>query len=348
MVAETVRGWHRRGSLVLSLVAVALIVAGSVSAARGHVAMRPLPRPKGPPTRAAETAAAAKVAQVRRHRVSPTARALPRATTSLYEHSVRRSTLRRQGCRAAKHGVSGIVILDFGQPAYNGHTYGTYLFSGRFAGNRAITRAMLAYGHGYAHCLRRRSHAHITLARGTSNFHPQVPSAYKAGHKWARETWKLARLLKHRGLAGRVTSAAADDVEPAWDRTFHRTRDFFRGYRAAHTGHLLYNYGSLDGGVGGIWNARQVFYVASGMRYSRALPEIYNRRMARQWAALALTAQRLYHRPVRFAGVITSHHAGRGFLEPGAAHRALVHALASYMSAAPAVPPTVTNIRWSE
>jgi hypothetical protein len=39
------------------------------------------------------------------------------------------------------------VILDFGQPAYNGH--GTYLFSGRFAGNKAITRAMFAYAYGY-------------------------------------------------------------------------------------------------------------------------------------------------------------------------------------------------------
>jgi hypothetical protein len=341
MLRQTAQGWHRKASLVLSLAAAALIAAGSVSVGRGHAALRALPLV--PTTRAVGT-----VAHVGGPRLSPKARVLPRATTSLYEHSVRLSTMRHQGCRAAKHGVSGIVILDFGQPAYNGHTYGTTLFSGRFAGNKAITRAMLAYGHGYAYCLRRGSHTTISLARGTNNYRPQVPSAYKAGRKWARETMALAHLLRAHGLAGHVTSAAADDVEPAWDRSFHRTRDFFRGYRAARTGHLLYNYGSLDGGIGGIWNARQAFYVASGMRYSRALPEIYNRKMARQWAALALTARRLYHRPLRFAGVTSSHQAGMGFLKPREAHRALVHALTSYMSAAPAVPATVTNIRWSE
>src|SRR5690242_12010557 len=83
----------------------------------------------------------------------PAARSLgisnARATISLYEHSVRRRTLREQGCEAAKRGVGGIVILDFGQPAYNGHTYGTYLFSGAFAGNAKITGAMLAYAVGY-------------------------------------------------------------------------------------------------------------------------------------------------------------------------------------------------------
>jgi hypothetical protein len=240
------------------------------------------------------------------------------------------------------------VILDFGQPAYNGHAYGTTLFSGRFAGNRPITRALLAYGGGYVYCLRRGSRAHIALARGTSNYRPQVPSSYRAGRKWAREARALTALLARHGLDAHVTSAAADDVEPAWDRSFRRTRDFFRGYADARTGHLLYNYGSLDGGVGGIWSAHQAFYVASGMRYSRALPEIYTRKMATQWASLALKARRLYHRPLRFAGVLTTRQAGTRFLRPREAHRALVHALTSYMSAAPAVPATLTNIRWSE
>jgi len=353
MLRQSCKDGYGRSSIALVAAAVALIAVGSVSAGRTRAAARPQLAPLAV-TPVPTSRMAGKVAHVSRHRaaltsrVSPRPRVAPRATTSLYEHSVRPSILRRQGCRAAKHGVSGIVILDFGQPAYNGHTYGTFLFSGRFAGNKAITRALLAYGHGYAYCLRRGSHSHISLARGTNNYHPQVPSAYKAGRKWARETMALARALKRHGLDEHVTSAAADDAEPAWDRGFHKTRDFFRGYRAARTGHLLYNYGSLDGGVGSIWNARQAFYVASGMRDSRALPEIYNRRMARQWASLALTARRLYHRPLRFAGVMASHHAGRGFLKPREAHRALVHALASYMSAAPSVPPTVTNIRWSE
>jgi hypothetical protein len=269
----------------------------------------------------------------------------PRATISLYEHTVRRSTLRRQGCSAAKRGVGGIVILDFGQPAYNGHTYGTYLFSGRFAGNRAITRAMYAYAFGYRRCLARGSMLRIALARGTSNYHPQVPSAYRAGRRWARETMALQHRLRRGGLHRHVTSAAADDVEPAWDRSFHRTRDFFRGYRDARTGHLLYNYGSLDGGVGSIWNARQVFFVTSGMKYARAIPEIYNHAMARQWAELARIAHSRYHRPVRFAGVMTTQTARNRGMKPRDAHKVLVRALAdSNGEAAPAVPASLTNI----
>ena len=96
-----------------------------------------------------------------------------RATISLYEHTVRRSTLREQGCSAAKRGVGGIVILDFGQPAANGHSYGTFLFSGRFAGNKAITRAMFAYAVGYSRCLR----ARLDAADHARARHEQLPPA---------------------------------------------------------------------------------------------------------------------------------------------------------------------------
>jgi hypothetical protein len=271
-----------------------------------------------------------------------------RATISLYERTTDRSVLGRQGCSAAQRGVGGIVILDFGQPAYNGHTYGTNLFSGRFAGNAKITSGLLSYARGYTRCLRRGSTLSITLARGTSNYHPQVPNAYAAGHRWARETHHLAELLRKHGLDSRVSSAAADDVEPAWDRTFHRTRDFFRGYRAASTGHLLYNYGSLDGGVGSIWNARQAFFVASGMKYARAIPEIYNHAMAQQWAELAHIAKHVYHRPVQFAGVMTTHTSANHGMKPRDAHTSLVRALAATVGSRVDVPPTLTNIRSAE
>ncbi|HET8527932.1 MAG TPA: hypothetical protein VFL60_03405 [Gaiellaceae bacterium] len=271
-----------------------------------------------------------------------------RATVSLYEHTTAQSSLRGQGCDAGRRGVGGIVILDFGQPAYNGHTYGTNLFSGRFAGNKEITRAMLAYAVGYRRCLPRGSKLSISLARGTSNYRPQVPSAYQAGRRWAREVHRLERLLGARGLSEHVTSAAADDVEPAWDRTFHRTRDFFRGYRDAHTGHVLYNFGSLDGGVGSVWNARQIFFVASGMKYVAAIPEIYNHAMARQWAELAHIAKHRYHRPLKFAGVMTQRTSSNHAMKPRDAHKVLVRALASVGSGVADVPPTLTNIRQAE
>ena len=341
------------GAVLLGFASLALIVAGIVAArverTKRHAvaAAAALTHPLRPvhvlvsAVRLPQPKRAAAVRGQARHQPH----SKPRATISLYEHTVRRLVLRRQGCSAAKRGVGGIVILDFGQPAYNGHTYGTNLFSGRFAGNKAITRAMFAYAYGYHRCLRRGSHLEITLARGTSNYRPQVPSAYKAGRKWARETMALAKRLRSHGLHEHVTSAAADDVEPAWDRSFHKTRDFFRGYRDARTGHLIYNFGSLDGGVGSIWNARQIFFVASGMRYARAIPEIYNRAMARQWAYLAHIARHRYKRPVQFAGVMTTHTARNRGMKPRDAHKMLLRALAGTVgSNAPDVPPTLTNI----
>ena len=89
----------------------------------------------------------------RKHDPKPTVPS--RATISLYENTTARSVFRKQGCGAAKRGATGVVILDFGKPAYNGHTYGTILFSGAFAGNKEITHAMGAYATGYV--LTRRS-----------------------------------------------------------------------------------------------------------------------------------------------------------------------------------------------
>jgi hypothetical protein len=282
----------------------------------------------------------------RRHDPKPTTR--PSATISLYERTTSRTVFREQGCSAAKRGATGVVILDFGKPSYNGHTYGTILFSGAFAGNKEITHAMLGYAQGYANCLPRGSHDHIHLARGTSNYHPSVPNVYKAGRRWARETMQLQRALRSHGLDRFVTSAAADDVEPAWDRSFRRTRDFYRGYADSRVGHPLYNYGSLDGGiVTGIWSAHQAFYVTGGMRYARAIPEIYNRAMAQEWAALAQVAHHRYHRQIKFAGVMTEHTSSNHGVKPREAHRMLTRELAVQgRGTAPArVPAAYTNIR---
>jgi hypothetical protein len=328
----------------LALGGVALAATGGVAAVDRAPAAAPVVAPAAHVAVERPLAAAPKPLPA----VQRVSAANARATISLYEHTVRRSSLREQGCNAAKRGVGGIVILDFGQPAYNGHTYGTYLFSGAFAGNKKITGAMLAYASGYRHCLAKGSHLSISLARGTSNYHPQVPSAYQAGRRWARETRRLQELLRRRGLDTHVTSAAADDVEPAWDRTFHRTRDFFRGYRDAGANHVLYNFGSLDGGVGSIWNARQIFFVASGMKYVAAIPEIYNSAMAKQWAELAHIAKHVYKRPLKFAGVMTQHTSRNHATMPRDAHKMLVRALASVGTGLASVPPTLTNIRSAE
>ncbi|HZE29333.1 MAG TPA: hypothetical protein VE055_04500, partial [Gaiellaceae bacterium] len=229
---------------------------------------------------------------------------------------------------AARRHESGIVVLDFGKPAFHHGGYGTLLCSGRFAPNRKITNAMFGYARGYVSCLPESSDASIELARGTSNYHPSVPRAYTAGVRWARETNRLGLQLARKGLDEHVESAAADDAEPAWDPAFRKTRLFFHGFRAAVHGHTLFDYGSLDGGVGEVWSARQAWYVAGGFPNTKALPEIYNSAMAEQWAELARIARGRYHRAVQFAGVMTQGTATCDCgLRPTAAHRVLAQAL---------------------
>jgi hypothetical protein len=109
---------------------------------------------------------------------------------------------------------------------------------------------------------------------------------------------------------------------------------------------VLYNYGSLDGGPGVIWNVRQNYYVAGGMRYVRPIPEIYNRAMAEQWAELSRLSSERYGQPLQFAGLITQfHHRCRrcGF-SAREAHRALLRALAGSGRRRAARLDSVTNI----
>ena len=266
-------------------------------------------------------------------------------TLSLYEQSAKRSALVAQGCSAAHRHENGVVVLDFGKPAFEHGGYGTIVFSGRFAPNHKITAAMLGYARGYVGCLPQGSTASIELARGTSNYHPAVPSAYAAGVRWARETNKLGRELARHGLAAHVEAAAADDAEPAWDPSFRKTRQFFHGFRAAVHGHTLFDYGSLDGGIGAIWSARQAWYVAGGLRHTKALPEIYNSAMAQEWAELARIARGRYHRAVQFAGVMTQGTSSCNCgLRPSAAHRVLAQALEAQGVGQPLLPVGGTNI----
>jgi len=247
------------------------------------------------------------------------------ASPSLYERTTSIKVMRAQGCLAGQKETTGLVVLDFGKLEYRPRRggYGTTTFADRFASNRAITWATKSYARGYSQCLPKHSTAKITLARGTSNYgQSSVPSTYTAGKLWAGATITLAKYLRRHHF-DHVTAAAADDVEPAWDRGFRLTYDFFRGYGQSDHGYLLYNYGSLDGGVGGIWKLRQAFYVSGGMRYARAVPEIYSHEMARQWAELARLSYARYGKPIQLAGVMTQHFTSChrcGYTAPKARH----------------------------
>ena len=271
----------------------------------------------------------------------------PTVTPSLYERTTSPPILRAQGCRAGRALTNGLVVLDFGKLAYRPRRggYGTVTFANRFASNRAVGWAVKSYARGYSECLPKHSHGHITLALGTSNYDQDVPSTYTAGRLWAKETRVVGAYI-HTHHFDHVVVAAGDDVEPAWDRSFRRTYDFFRGFGSVHSEYLLYNYGSLDGGVGHIWKLRQAYYVAGGMKAARAVPEIYNHAMAEQWAELSRLSVHRYGQPIKLAGLMTQHHGHCRICGYTAAeaHRALVHELAKHPKTKVRMLEAATNI----
>jgi hypothetical protein len=272
----------------------------------------------------------------------------PTVTPSLYERTTSTLIVRGQGCHAGEARTNGLVVLDFGKLAYRTRRggYGTITFADHFASNTAIGWAAKSYARGYSECLPKGSAAHITLAIGTSNYNQDVPSTTVAGKLWAKQTSSLGAYLENHRF-DHVTAAAGDDVEPAWDRGFLRTYGFFSGFGSAHPGYLIYNYGSLDGGVeSGIWKLRQAYYVSGGMKAARAVPEIYNRTMAKEWAELAQLAMHRYGKPIKLAGLMTQHSSkcrGCGYTA-AQAHSALVEELAKHPETRVRTLAAATNI----
>src|SRR5438067_4838015 len=123
----------------------------------------------------------------------------PYTTRSIYEFSVSTTALYNQGKSAGLSGATGVVILDFGRPAYYNGAYGTIDFGGHFDSNTRILAAAEAYARGYYNNYVNGS-AFLSIALGLNNScsgstpnppecaNPSKvpPSFYDAGFYWAQ------------------------------------------------------------------------------------------------------------------------------------------------------------------
>jgi hypothetical protein len=78
--------------------------------------------------------------------------AYPVVTTSIYESDTNSSTLYNQGVQAGQKSTTGVVILDFGRPAYDAstNTYGTLdTINNNFHSFDSIVSAMEQFAQGF-------------------------------------------------------------------------------------------------------------------------------------------------------------------------------------------------------
>ena len=239
---------------------------------------------------------------------------VPASTRSYYESTTNLGILYSQGCSAAK-GPAGVVVLDFGEPAYSGG-YGTIDFGGHFDSDPAILHAAANFALGVWRC--RRSHF-ITVAIGTSNYGGHV--SYNAGAAWGNMVKSVEGYISKHKYNSAVGADGAIDAETEWN-SFSVTSSFVNGYNHANNKRWLWDYGD---DTPGYWSNYQVWYVSYGAGNERPLPEIYyNADATQDWAAVARWACST-GRHMRFEGAMAE--AVSGTNSPAAAFDALYNAL---------------------
>lgn len=211
--------------------------------------------------------------------------AAPAPTTSRYMATVNRTTLYNEGCSMGSAALSGIVILDYGEPWTSGSTQGTYDYGSAFVSDSSIIDAAEGFLDGFWNCSP--STPTLRLAIGTSNYGSQVGSA--AGQAWGSAVNSLNGYISSKGYGSQEYARGAIDAEPGWDTEYSRTSAWIDGYNAA-TSTPLYDYGSADacpysgynGNCDG-WGQHGLWYVSWGNTDGYPVPEIYQWSMADQW-----------------------------------------------------------------
>lgn len=258
----------------------------------------------------------------------------PWPTMSLYMHTIDvnrcRSGGEAQGDRSTYNyggytpGIArpydGVVILDFGRPAYKDGIYQTLLVDDGSGLAQYVIPAQIiscveqyAWGFYYHTPPSSQDPPRLRILIGTSNSYLDDPSAsyqapaYGHGNMWAGLTTKVADYVAaNPGLASQITIGAANDIELAWSNFGgpNGVDQWYQGY-ASRAQHTIYNYGDAQGcypvpsNPGDYcnrdWYQDDVWYVSKGAPYARAIPQIYYGKPtntydinAKQWQQISL------------------------------------------------------------
>jgi hypothetical protein len=238
------------------------------------------------------------------------ARAAPAATTTRYMTTTDRAALFQEGC--AQTDETGIVILDFGQPWWDGTSFGTILFGANtFRSVADIEAAVEGWLDGYWSC---GGIGSARLAIGTSNFRGFTQRAH--GAAWAGLVTRVNDwILAPPSWGARLAARGASDLEPSWN-TAANSRAWVDGYTSVFQ-YPFYNYGSADGcppfgSCNNGWTQEDVWYVAYGAASAWPIPEIYSPANAQQWYRIGQYGAVHHGSAVHFLGTLTQRAAAGG------------------------------------
>jgi hypothetical protein len=243
--------------------------------------------------------------------VTAVAATAPPATTSRYMKTTDTSVTYNEGCSAGRVLQQGLLVLDFGQPAVSGTTYGSIIFaSNGFRSTKAVEEAAKSFLAGWWACTP--ADPSLTVAVGTTNYHGATN--YNHGRAWGQMINNIALWLSQKRFSTQESVAGASDLELDWN-TAAASRAWADGYTAAST-RAYFNYGdaagcppygSCDNG----WTQDDVWYVSWGAPPAFAFPEIYttNGSMASEWYRISLYGFSRYGGAIRISGSLTQHQA---------------------------------------
>jgi len=238
---------------------------------------------------------------------------------SRYMSTTNINTLKNLGCaqgKATPAATSTLVILDFGQPAYDAPTlsYGVYIFgSYAFRSVSDIAAASEAYLNQFYLCSP--AGAYLYLVVGTVNYGSGVTREH--GAAWSTMINNIAAwIVDPPSIASKVTILGGNDMEPSFGGRA-QTRAWVDGYTSVFTNtSYLYNYGSCDGcpysscpscTPNNYWSIEDVWYVSWGALPAYPVPEIYltNGVHADQWYRMSLYGYTNHGQAFAFKGTLT-------------------------------------------
>ncbi len=272
--------------------------------------------------------------------------AAPAATTTRYMQTTDGTTLYNEGC--AQTNESGAIILDFGQPWFDGTNYGTIIFgSNTFRSVSDIQMAVQNWLSGYWLC---GGTGFVRLAIGTNNYLGYT--GYGHGQAWAQlvnavESW----IVSPPTWGSREAARGGNDIELDWN-SVSNSRSWIQGFSAAGCC-LYYDYGDAAGcppygGCDNGWSQEDVWYKSWGAPPAYPVPEIYTSAQAQEWYQIALYGYNNHAGAVQILGTLTQW-AASGYCctnTPGQGWQQMYDALNADSRTAQGIPYS-TDITWA-